>query len=105
MSEAHNVGVFMRITLVHLDILASDEEKPEVTVLVADGIDPQMIDPPEVLKCRPSSSSASASASLIFPSSWRSEQAVYRHGPRLGPFAAHLFQRRRIRHRQKQLAS
>jgi hypothetical protein len=43
---SYNAGVLAGITLVHLDVLAPNEEEPEVAVLVPDRVHAQMVYPP-----------------------------------------------------------
>lgn len=50
---AYNAGVLMRVPFVHLDVLASDEQEPEVTILMPDGVHPVVINPPEEFKNLP----------------------------------------------------
>lgn len=50
LKETYNAGIFMRITLIHLDIFASNEQKPKMAILMPDWICTQMINPPKILK-------------------------------------------------------
>jgi hypothetical protein len=43
---SYNAGVLVGITLVHLDVLAPNEEVPEMAVLVPNRIHAQMVHPP-----------------------------------------------------------
>lgn len=36
LKETYNAGIFMRITLIHLDIFASNEQKPKMAILMPD---------------------------------------------------------------------
>ena len=48
--ERYNVRVLVRVTLVHGNALASDQEESEVAVLAANGIDANVINPTKVLE-------------------------------------------------------
>lgn len=50
LKETYNAGIFMRITLIHLDIFASNEQKPKMAILMPDWICAHMINPPKILK-------------------------------------------------------
>lgn len=59
--RAYDAGVFVGIALIHLDIFAANEQESEMAILVADGVDAQMINPAEVI----------SSFSLLRPSALR----------------------------------
>lgn len=55
-------GVLVRVTLVHGDGLAADDEETEMAVLVADGVDAEVVHPTGVLRHAPPAPARAAPA-------------------------------------------